>query len=315
MSINENAVKMLCGELGFNSRGEFESKVVEITPEIATELYSFSAGNRSIKSGSLAMLVDSIKSDTFLLTNNSISFDESLCLRDGHHRIKAISIAGRSVKVNVSVNIPSENFRYVDRGVARSTADVIALNTNKSDFSFDVNARTVAIANFIIRLSAVGGYQKNLNSNFVESILRANNDGISFAVEYMSTGERNLCNASIKSAVSAAFYHVNKEKLALFCMILSKGSKSLKKSDSNAAMACREFMLAPEKAMSSLGLSSNSSFTSGRVALMVVQHCIKSFVEGKNITRITMGVSKNKETNALVFSPIIYQPIIPFTAN
>ena len=103
MSINKNAVEVLCGEFSFNLRGEFESKVVEITPETATKLLSFSEGNRALKNLSLTLLVKSIKENDFVVTNNAISFDENFVLRDGHHRLKAISMAGITVKHAVSI--------------------------------------------------------------------------------------------------------------------------------------------------------------------------------------------------------------------
>jgi hypothetical protein len=310
MIISKNAMELVCGELRFNSRGDFESKVVEISPDLAKKLYECSSGNRQLKVNHLRNLINQIKNNEFVLTNNAISFDTSLNLRDGHHRLKAISMAEKTVKAVVSVNIPSDNFRYVDRGAMRSMSDVIALNS-KHSFGFGINSNSVSVANFIIRIGDGLGYEKNLDSNFIESVLKENEVGICFVMEHFPSGVRGISNAGVKAAIASAHRYVPQEKLELFCLILARGSASLKTADSNAALICRDFILEPQKAFSGLGLRKSGDFTCSKVFFMVVQYCIKAFVSGNNLNRVITGVKKNKETGALVFNALMYPPKFP----
>jgi hypothetical protein len=314
MSINKNAVEMLCGEFSFNLRGEFESKVIEITPQTATKLLSFSEGNRALKSTHVSIMIQAIKENDFVVTNNAISFDENFVLRDGHHRLKAISMAGLPIKHAVSINIPFQNFQHVDRGVTRSQADIISIYAQR-DFNFPVTARTVAIARII---ATIGGATIGSRTGHkkIESIIDANKNGISFLCENYNTTKKGVCGALISAPISCAFDHVPHEKLEIFCMMLSQGVSCGLKSESNAALFCRDAIISGklEEQMAKLGYkrglgSSSADSKAVRIVAYFVQYCIQQFVGGKDVNRIVMGAKIDKETKEIMLSPVIYAPV------
>jgi hypothetical protein len=311
MSLNEKAVKVLCQQLGFNSRGSIETKVIEITPDLAKQMLELSAGNRVLKATHLRNLESQIKSASFVVTNNAIGFDKELNLRDGHHRLTAISNSKKNVLASVSVNISGDSFRYIDRGVIRSISDVIQLSSKKN-FGFSINKNSVATANFIIRIAQIGGYEKNLDSNFVEAVLLENKKGFSFVEDNFSSGVRSINNAGVRAAIVCAANFVDDEKLALFCTAVLRGATFMHSVDSNAALVCHQYLKDPFRINSQLGLKDkNGSFTTARVSFMVVQHCIRAFVSGNNLMRVVTGVTRDKETNALTFKSPIYNAKIP----
>ena len=314
MSINKNAVEVLCGEFSFNLRGEFESKVVEITPETATKLLSFSEGNRNLKILSLSLLVKAIKENDFVVTNNAISFDENFILRDGHHRLKAISMAGLPVKHVVSINIPFQNFQHVDRGVARSQSDIISIY-GAHKYNFQVTPHVIATATSLINcFSNVCGSTRNPKD--VEKAIYANRNGIDFVVDNFKCGQRGLSSGALKAAIVAAFESsVPYDKLILFCMMLSQGVSSGIKSESNAALFCRDAIIGNRlnDSLNKLGYSGQSKGsnkgTSARIVVYFIQYCIQQFVAGKDVNRVVTGATMNKETKEITLSPVIYAPI------
>lgn len=310
MSINKNAVEVLCGEFSFNLRGEFESKVVEITPETATKLLSFSEGNRTLKTSSLSILIKAIKENDFVVTNNAISFDENFILRDGHHRLKAISVAGLPVKHAVSINIPFSNFQHVDRGVSRSQSDILSMYATR-EFDFEISAKVVAAAASIAAITSQCG--KRRSNKEVENIIFANRRGLKFIADNYSITERGVCSATVCSAISAAAEVVPHDKLEQFCLMLSRGVSCGLKSESNAALFCRDAFLGHKlsDSLSRVGVLSQRSTTgaASRIRVYFIQYCIQQFIAGKDVNRVVTGATMDKETKEITFSPVIYPPI------
>lgn len=307
-TIQNNAKKIL-QQLGFKLSGSVESIAVLITPDIAKLMLSTSVGNRALKENQVRNLINCIKNDDFVLTNNAISFDDSHYLRDGHHRLTAIVRANKPVTSFVSTGINEGNFLYVDRGVNRSMSDTLQLSS-KVDFEFNVNKNTVAVANFLIRIH-VENYEKNLNCKFVESVLYANKEGIKFSEEHFSAAVRSINNAGTRSAITCASESVDKERLAVFCKIVLRGAGFKHDEKSNAALMLRDFLLAPHATYSRLGISKTGGFTAYKVCFMATQHCIRSFMNDAALSKLVVGVTRDKESNQLIFKEPLYRPKMP----
>ena len=316
MSINKNAVEVLCGEFSFNFRGEFESKVVEITPETATKLLSFSNGNRTLKTSSLSLLVQAIKENDFVVTNNAISFDENFILRDGHHRLKAISMAGLSVKHAVSINIPFHNFQHVDKGCVRSQADIISIYATH-DFNFPITTFVVATAtaimeNFITGAGCSAAAKKDHKK--IEAVINANKKGFEFVVDNFKSCQRGLSNGAVKAAIVCAIERgVPIDKMEVFCLMLSQGVSSGIKDGSNAAYFCRDALVGGKmnNSLAKLGYENKRSLKgiTAKITIYFVQHCIQQFMAGKDVNRVVTGSVLNKETKEITLAPFIYAPI------
>ncbi len=308
MSINEKAVQVLCGKLRFNSRGEFESRVVEITPAIAADLLSLSVGNRLKKDKHISFLANQITDGKFVLTSNSIGFDEDFNLRDGHHRLNAVLVAGVSIVASVSVGIPADNFKYVDIGIRRSDSDRLQMYSDIKDFA---TPRAVSIAKQIIS-SVTGDTSKIAGLELTEGVLRANKAGILFAVENMPSGKKVISSIPISAAIASAFLYVDSYKLESFCSMLSNGNPARVVGASEAALNFRQF-LTDGRYMSVIQKNNILSGRSSQKALFITtQNVIAEFMCGKDYSRQKVAAKRN-ESGGVDFMPIIYSPIIPFT--
>ncbi len=160
----------------------------------------------------------------------------------------------------------------------------------------------------VVRIMQTGGYDKNLDSNFIEAVLLENKKGLSFVEDNFSSTVRSINNAGTRAAVACAANYVDNEKLSLFCASVLRGATFKHSVDSNAALVCHQYLKDPFKIFSQLGLKGNSGgFTNARVSFMVTQYCIRAFVSGNDLTRIVTGVTRDKETNSLTFKDPIYK--------
>jgi hypothetical protein len=309
MSINEKAVQVLCGKLRFNSRGEFESRVVEITPVIAADLLGLSVGNRSKKDKHISFLANQITAGKFVITNNAISFDKDFILRDGHHRLCAVLAANKSIMACVAIGIAAENFKFVDIGINRSQSDMLGMY---SDLDRRLTSpRAVSIAKNMI-LSRAADVVSSKNTDLVEAVLLSNKAGIIFALENISSGQRFTSVIAVSAAVASAFNHVDKQKLSLFCAMLCLGNPARVNGESEAGLYLRDALstgkIANAIAKNRIGSGSGTM----RVIFRATQIAIKEAMNGTNYAKAKIGAKFNEETKSIDYHPIIYPPIIPF---
>lgn len=105
-------------------------KAVLVTPELAAEwLKKNTINQRDYKSriaNSYANLM--IRGEFSQSSPIPISFDENGNLFDGQHRLNAVIISGKSIWMMIAENVPSENFKYVDKGSKRSSGDIFKIS-------------------------------------------------------------------------------------------------------------------------------------------------------------------------------------------
>lgn len=98
-----------------------------ITPAKAKEYLDSSMGNRNIRPTHLAKLVRDLRNGTFLITNQTVGFDKSGHLIDGHHRCLAIKESGIGAWFIVVREVDRIALEYIDAGIPRSVRDSIQL--------------------------------------------------------------------------------------------------------------------------------------------------------------------------------------------
>jgi len=98
-----------------------------ITPEIAREMLACNKNNRPIKQANVEALVAAIRQGQWVMTGNSIAFDQAGQLLDGQHRLLAIIEAGQAVESLVATGLAKAAFLTTDIGAKRGAADVAAM--------------------------------------------------------------------------------------------------------------------------------------------------------------------------------------------
>jgi hypothetical protein len=312
MSLNEKAVQVLCGDLGFNSHGRLERKDLAITPDLAKKMLGLSGGNRNISDTDVAQLANLMRQKKFFNTDSGIGFNQDLVLRNGHHRLSAVVASGMTVEMLVSINIDERATRYMDVGRKRTVADAIAISTSEK-FDFNVTSRVTAVASFLTIAGGIPSQSRNIDT--IERVMIANKGGLAFCFEHITEGKRIIGKSAVRAAISAAFAHVNPEKLKIFCAMLNDGVDSRINGYSDAALSCRDYILSGKLETAILGakISSSAHLQRDKVIFYVVQNSISRFMADlPPMKRQDIGVKRDKETDALIFSPLIYPPIIPF---
>lgn len=108
-----------------------ESKVINITPEMAKEMLSKNMkNNRRVNHSTVKRYARIMKSGGWNLTHQGIAFDDKGELIDGQHRLEAIVAANTPIKMMVTYgvqHIEGEAFT-IDTGTKRSTINIIQIS-------------------------------------------------------------------------------------------------------------------------------------------------------------------------------------------
>lgn len=99
-----------------------------ITPEKAENYLKFNSNNRSMKQSHVGFLSNQIKQNLFLENGEAIIFDKFGYLKDGQHRLQAISLNDKSFFIPVVRGVEPRCMATYDTGKNRSAADVLKLN-------------------------------------------------------------------------------------------------------------------------------------------------------------------------------------------
>ncbi|MEU7226292.1 hypothetical protein [Streptomyces chrestomyceticus] len=105
--------------------GNFASRVLKVTPEIAKNFLSQAAVDRRLNMGQVRALAESILRGEWKLTHQGIAFDQSGALLDGQHRLYAIIEANTPVELLVFNGLSKDVFPVIDTGKRRSAADTL----------------------------------------------------------------------------------------------------------------------------------------------------------------------------------------------
>lgn len=206
-----------------------ETKMENITPDMAREYLKHNSRNRKIKPKTVEAYMRDILRGKFIATHQGIGFDANGELLDGQHRLLAISMAGKTVPMMVTRGLPREAVSVVDRGVSRSVKDVMQIETHYSTSNENINLaitnpKTIAALNQIVRC----GYKnlklttediKQLYNEFADEIQKVYNTVITKAG---SSARAPMISAAIAAvscgvnidAVSKFFYIFFRDDIA-----------------------------------------------------------------------------------------------------
>lgn len=103
--------------------------LLDVTPEIATEMLSTSSGNRKLNTPNICNLKAEMTNGEYdWRTGETIKFNNNGVLKDGHHRLKAVIESGTTQTMLVFIGaVKSEK---MDTGKSRSMADSLVMSDN-----------------------------------------------------------------------------------------------------------------------------------------------------------------------------------------
>ena len=102
-----------------------------VTPELAEQWLKRNKRNRPLTDAKVREYVDAIHADRWPQNGESIKFDINGDLLDGQHRLNAVIIAKKSVKMLVVEGLDPMVFDTIDIGKVRSGADILHIKGHK----------------------------------------------------------------------------------------------------------------------------------------------------------------------------------------
>lgn len=118
-------------------------KLELVTPELAKNYLRYNDNNRKISDRHVTFLSKQIQNDLFLENGEAIIFDNNGILKDGQHRLKAISINTKSYHIPIVRGVRPISMATYDTGKNRSASDVLELNGFKHSKSISAFVKTV----------------------------------------------------------------------------------------------------------------------------------------------------------------------------
>lgn len=111
-----------------NVTNEITTQIEEISPERAANYLTFNRENRSLRMSRAKFLAEEMISGRFALTHQGIAFDLNGRLVDGQHRLRAVILAGVTVRMHVTRGLDPRVTENMDTMIPRTAADRLRLD-------------------------------------------------------------------------------------------------------------------------------------------------------------------------------------------
>jgi hypothetical protein len=130
--VNMNSIK----EASFR---QIKAEVIQLTPELAEQLLKADAAarkltkidenkrNRKLKTRYVSKLVKALMRGEWKLNGTTICVSRSGLLLDGQHRCTAVVASGITILIILVTGLDDDVFATIDRGMGRSTSDVMSI--------------------------------------------------------------------------------------------------------------------------------------------------------------------------------------------
>lgn len=205
-----------------NYDGKVTCNIEFITPDTAAKYLENNNSNRSLSKGKVAQYARDMAAGNWVLNGETICFFENGELKDGQHRLLAITLCGVGQWMIVVRGI-SKNAVIHDRGRLRSAANVMELA------GYDAGKRNNSVIGAVTILHSaargVSSWQRITDSELMEIV---DQFGDYFASAYNLTlqgANRPPMKKSgaIAAIVCALYCGMNPSKIEEFCRIVNTG--------------------------------------------------------------------------------------------
>lgn len=116
---------------------------ITVNPKMAKNwLDNYNSENRNAKERNIEKMAKDIANGDWQLTHQPMGFKQNKQLGDGQNRLKAIILAGKSIKVLIVFNLTQESILAVDTGAPRTIKDGMKLD------GVEVGAKEIAATKF-----------------------------------------------------------------------------------------------------------------------------------------------------------------------
>lgn len=140
----ESEIRALTGVL----RADFGEVIM--TPDKATKILNrFNTKNRKLSSKIAEQYAQDMRRDLWVRSNDAITFDDNWELSNGQHRLKAITLANKPIRLTIGFRVNQST--EMDRGKQRTIFENIGLSDKVRNESLREDKKVTEVANVILR--------------------------------------------------------------------------------------------------------------------------------------------------------------------
>lgn len=210
----------------FEVESQIKTSLKTITPELAESWLKKNIKNRPIRQGNLALLMQQLKSNSWVLNNDAICFDKEGNLLNGQHRLTACVNTGISFECLVMRGLEPKSFNVMDTGDKRTSGDVLGAN------NVEFPAVKSTLIRFVLEYKA-GRVMNDLSANratkatnqIILDFYNKNQKKIDEAVAIGQQVYRNhhMFASGIIGSFAYIFNEIDKQSCAIFMEQFGKG--------------------------------------------------------------------------------------------
>lgn len=209
---------------------ELQLRVEEIDAATAKNYLATTEKNRKVRNGTVSRYSAQMRAKAWPLTGQTIQIDESGALIDGRHRLLAIAKAsedlgdsGFTVRMSVIRGAAASSQDYIDTGLARRAADVLALH------GIEYSRQAAAIGRLVLIYDTTGlstvrsGALAPANATVLE--FAEGNEDLQTACHFANS---NLMRGIVLEKISGFIYYVttriDRDLGLVFCEKMREGT-------------------------------------------------------------------------------------------
>lgn len=199
----------------------FSCKIEEVTPALAHEYLSKQLGQRKLNNDYVLSLAVSMEKGEFLAEASEIVFDESGYCIDGQHRLHAIILFNKPVRILVKRGVPKDARGIIDTGRTRSMRDMFTMFRPDEKY---VDQRKAALTTCVNLLVAGNPPQLKTFDTF-DAWMKHFKDGIDAIINISAEGGSQSRHMRLGPVAGAfAFAHkLNPTKVETFALKMRDG--------------------------------------------------------------------------------------------
>ena len=249
------------------------TEVVTITPTLAKTWLDRNVINRTLRDGVAHRYAKDMAEGKWFQSHQGIAFYDDGTLADGQHRLIAITLYNKPVKMVVTMNVPKAAAEMIDQHIPRMAHDAIRIAGGEDWISRDI----VALARVILGKMGTDAHARSVHE--INTFIQKYGDSLLFAHGLGLHRRRFLAHSTVlANYVCADVAGVPRPTLTRFAEIMHHGE--IAGPYENAAIRLREYLLHTGTA----AWMSNARIETSKK----VQRAIGLFAEGKAITKLVL---------------------------
>ena len=252
---------------------KMHTEVITITPALAKMWLAKNTNNRHLREDIAHRYAKDMADGKWFQSHQGIAFYDDGTLADGQHRLIAVTVFNKPVKMSVTMNVPKAAAEMIDQHIPRMAHDAIRIAGGAEWVNRDI----VALARVI--LSKMGTNMHPRSVHEIDDFIKRHGDSLLFAHGLGSHRRRFLAHSKVLANYACAdVAGVPRDTLTRFAEIMANGE--INGPQENAAIRLREFLL---QTGSAAWLSNARIETSKKV-----QRAISLFAEGRAISKLVL---------------------------